>query len=863
MTALSGPIKVAAFEAANSRSYLKAVFAAWAEGHCVMALPEGAGDRTVPGTEVVSRDSFTPDPGWFEADLPMRPIDDHALIAFSSGTTGRPKAILINHGALQDVVSRINTAMEVTAEIREYLGVPVTYSFGFGRARAVAAAGGRAFLPEHGFNPSEIGQMLSAGEINAVSAVPTLWRVLLANKSAISETAAQNLRWIEIGSQWMTAAEKLELRQLFPNAKIVQHYGLTEASRTALLDISAAPEDRLESVGKTVGQVEVSFDDQGRIRVRGPHLAEGLISETGITSVVSDDGWLTTSDKGRIEEGWLYYEGRVDELINSGGLKIDPNAFEQAVNTTLGIPNAVAAGRLADPLRGEKVLVAYRSDAPLTRDAVVTAAQTEATRIGLTGNGAFEVREVDSFPLTGTGKIQRAKLAERPDLGRTAPKTSTSSTATAETPETAKLAALWGDILGLDTVPTNQSFYDLGGDSLSALTALVKMERLGIETDVARGIFEGKTIAELVGEGDPAGASAASTTGLILTLGEMANSVHATRGVLVLWVVLVHWLPSVLNRLGENTVWIYEALTPAWRFGTPGFAMVFGMSLGALGLAHYQSNPELFKKSTRFNAKLIFGGIVLMAAIRLMITIAEGNFGERIPMSGLFYSAITFYALAMLTLPIMAWLLTRGPNRLLTILSVGAGAWIIHSILREYVSPLQPPAFFEFLKITLSAKYGFFRMTGFVMVGAAIGYLFRRYHDQPDILRNLITGGLVLIAFGGVGVHQSDTPLSDFNSVYLWHLAVYAGVALLILSFFVALNRAGGIKALLINRLNAFAVASGMLALPIFVGHELVGGIKHLLDVLGVPDMISLLGILSLFFGALAVAYVRLMRILR
>ena len=81
-------------------------------------------------------------------------------------------------------------------------------------------------------------------------------------------------------------------------------------------------------------------------------------------------------------------------------------------------------------------------------------------------------------------------------------------------------------------------------------------------------------------------------------------------------------------------------------------------------------------------------------------------------MSGLFYSAITYYALAMLTLPWLVWLITRGPNRLLTILAVGAGAALIHEVLRAYVAPLQPSAFFEFLKITFSAKYGFFRMSG-------------------------------------------------------------------------------------------------------------------------------------------------------
>jgi acyl-CoA synthetase (AMP-forming)/AMP-acid ligase II len=134
--------------------------------------------------------------------LPVIATDTPAQISFSSGTTGRPKALLLSHRALNDVVTRINDAMGVTDEIREYIGVPVTFSFGFGRARAVAVAGGQSYLPPNGFDPTEIGRMLKAGEINAISAVPTLWRVLLAHPEVIGQ-AGDKVRWIEIGSQYM------------------------------------------------------------------------------------------------------------------------------------------------------------------------------------------------------------------------------------------------------------------------------------------------------------------------------------------------------------------------------------------------------------------------------------------------------------------------------------------------------------------------------------------------------------------------------------------------------------------------------------------------------------------------------------
>ena len=69
MNAPIGPIDVVALEAANSRAYLRAVFQAWGDGQCVMALPEGAGGRTVPGIKVIAQASFTPDTGWFDETL--------------------------------------------------------------------------------------------------------------------------------------------------------------------------------------------------------------------------------------------------------------------------------------------------------------------------------------------------------------------------------------------------------------------------------------------------------------------------------------------------------------------------------------------------------------------------------------------------------------------------------------------------------------------------------------------------------------------------------------------------------------------------------------------------------------------------
>lgn len=877
MTSVTKPVQAAAFDAANSRAYLRAVFAAWRAGQIVTALPAGIGD--VPGLVLSARTRFEADPGWFDETLPASPPEALSQIAFSSGTTGQPKALALTHGAQWDVVERINTAMEVDATIREYVGVPVTFSFGFGRVRAVAAAGGHSFLPRHGFDPTEVAAMLRRRDINAVSAVPTLWRIVLANPDIFGAEAA-HLRWIEIGSQYMSGAEKQALRRLFPQARIVQHYGLTEASRSTLLDISEAPEARLETVGRATGNVEIALSPEGVIRVRGPHLAAGRLTEQGVIPITDGDGWLTTSDRGTLEDGWLSYRGRMDELINCGGIKIDPAQFEQRLSAQLGTAEGVAIGRVQDKMRGEQVLVAIAQDHATDRAALERTARTIAEGYGLTGQGALQFREVAEIPRTATGKTQRAALADLADVSaRTQPKAPDPQQTTPPkgSDRAAELQAIWAEALGLDTVPLDKGFYDLGGDSLSALTAIIRMEAMGVDPETARSIFDGRTIGDLAGlaapsaptpvsapPDAPATAPAPGVGGL--TLAEMVNVVHGVRGVLIAWVIIVHWLPGVLERLGDATTWIYGALTPVWRFGTPGFAMVFGLGIGALGIQRYALNRAAAIRNARFNTQLVVAGVLAMALIRAGVLWTQGDLGSWLAPSVMFYSALSYYALALLAMPVLLHVLNIGSNRLLTILMACLGAMVLHQILFASFAHLRPElGVVELVKILMTAKYGFFQMTGYALIGVAVGWLLRQHHGRGDLQKVLVLYAVLSAGLGLLMIYLDPPEVlrTSFDLPGPRHMLVYLGVLLLIMALFVPLNRAGGAQTgPLLSRLNSFAIASGILALPAFVGHELVIPLKALLEAAGLPEPVALVASVGAFVGGMVFAYFKLMRLL-
>ncbi|WP_420142298.1 AMP-binding protein, partial [Sphingomonas sp.] len=457
--------RVIALQKVSSPDYLRTVFAAWRE-HAVIAPTDTPETLTLPGMAVTDRVTVRPGGGWFDERIALDDDPAPAQISFTSGTTGTPKPVLLSRRALSDVTRRLNAIMAIDDTIREYVGVPVTFSFGLGRARAIAVAGGRAYLPPNGFRPDEFASMLADGEVNALSAVPTLLRLLIQQRDLFVSCGAK-LRWVEIGSQYMSADEKEAVRAMFPNARIVQHYGLTEASRSTFLVVSETSGTALESVGRPESPDAIRIDDEGRIVVRGPHVADGIMTETGVTPFADADGWLTTSDLGAIDaDGYVYFKGRADHLLNVSGIKVPAELFEQRLAEAHGDAHAIAVAGRRDPLRGEAVMVAHLAGVDAAR--LRERARGIAAGFGL-GAADVSLVEVPEIPRTETGKVRRQILTEL--YSDAAPTTSARpavpAAGAALSPREEEIAAIWRDVRGVPHIGRNETFFELGGDSLS------------------------------------------------------------------------------------------------------------------------------------------------------------------------------------------------------------------------------------------------------------------------------------------------------------------------------------------------------------------------------------------------------------
>lgn len=448
---------------------------------------------------------ITPDPGFgWIAGVPALPAGSQiAQIAFTSGTQGEPKGVILTRDNLADTVGRLIEVLGMDASIREYVGVPIHHSFGLGRCRAALAAGGRAYVPEKGFDPREIRGMLETGEINAISAVPSLWRIALRNRELLAPVG-DRVRWIEIGSQAMSREDKEGMLDLFPQARIVQHYGLTEASRTTFLDLRAAKGEALDTVGAPNGAAEVEIDAEGRIRIRGRHVARELIVGGARVPNVDAEGWFTTRDLGRIEDGNLRFLGRADDMLNLSGLKVSADLIEAQIASALGVAGEICVVRIADPDRGDGLLLAAKEACPVP-DARLAEAATEALAgQGIVAGKAVRVARFAQFPVTDTGKIRRFALAE-------AWAAREAEAPPAEPPAERRGLRGWLERLGgggrardvLEvfahcfpgrTIGPADSFVSLGGDSLTFVEASIALG--GMLGDLPEG-WQEMTIAEL------------------------------------------------------------------------------------------------------------------------------------------------------------------------------------------------------------------------------------------------------------------------------------------------------------------------------------------------------------------------------
>ncbi len=398
-----------------------------------LAVTDAAGARRlagVEGLEVVERDTLLEDPsGGAQAagpgDWPADP-DAAAVLLYTSGTSGPPKAAVLRHRHLVSYVFGTVEFASAGPDEAHIMAVP-PYHVASVAAQLSQVYSGRRIVPLARFDPDAwIDEVRGEGVTHAML-VPTMLARIVDALDRRGETL-ETVRFVSYGGGKSHRAVVERALEVFPAAGFSHAYGLTETSSTVCVmgpddhRRCAASDDpveraRLSSAGRPLPGVEVSVrsadgveaqtGSAGEIWVRGEQVA-GEYAEGG--SQLNEDGWFCTRDSGHLDEdGYLWVHGRNDDIIIRGGENMSPGEIEDALLTHPAVADAAAFGV---PSRewGEEVAVCVvtRHPAPTADDLrELVRARLRSSRV------PARVEFVDELPYNDTGKLLRRELRGR------------------------------------------------------------------------------------------------------------------------------------------------------------------------------------------------------------------------------------------------------------------------------------------------------------------------------------------------------------------------------------------------------------------------------------------------------------------
>jgi acyl-CoA synthetase (AMP-forming)/AMP-acid ligase II len=338
---------------------------------------------------------------------------DTALLAYTSGTTGRPKAVPLTH---RQLLTSIRVAMAAWGWREDDVlahALPLFHQHGLSGVHAVLAAGGTAHIRSR-FTPADLAGTVRRHRATVLFAVPTMYQALLDDGPRHRGLLA-GARLAVCGSAPLTALLAKRLASELGRAPLVR-YGLTETG----LNVShtlAAP--RPGSVGIPLPGALVrlwadgaaaSAGADGEIQVRGPHVFHGYSGNPSATAEsFTPDGWFRTGDIGRLdaETGDLVIRGRIKEMIITGGLNVYPREVETVLEEHASVAEAAVAG-VAHPHWGEQVTawITLRPGHAFDEAALIDHAHT-----ALAGYKCPKrVYLLPALPRTPLGKLQRGAL---------------------------------------------------------------------------------------------------------------------------------------------------------------------------------------------------------------------------------------------------------------------------------------------------------------------------------------------------------------------------------------------------------------------------------------------------------------------
>jgi amino acid adenylation domain-containing protein len=370
--------------------------------------------------------------GWADAvsqgDLRQPPrrgnIDvDLAAIIYTSGSTGDPKGVMLTHRNMLTAATSISTYLEL-AEDEVILNVlPLAFDYGLYQMIMAARMGARMVLERSFTFPAEVLTLMIDEGVTGFPGTPTIFAILAEMKTLPSRDLSR-VRFITNTAAALPAKHIAMLKRTFPAARIYSMYGLTECKRCTYLppqDLERKP----GSVGIAIPNTELWIVDGegnkvgpnavGQLVIRGSTVMKGYWEKPEASAKklkpgpVPGESVLWTGDYCRLDdEGYLYFVGRMDDIIKSRGEKVAPKEVENVLLEISGVKEAAVIG-VPDEILGEavKAFVVLEQGVVMSEKSVQFACQAKLENFMVPKFVEF----LPELPKTTTGKIKKTGLS--------------------------------------------------------------------------------------------------------------------------------------------------------------------------------------------------------------------------------------------------------------------------------------------------------------------------------------------------------------------------------------------------------------------------------------------------------------------
>ncbi|MHC9294292.1 amino acid adenylation domain-containing protein [Mycobacterium sp. LTG2003] len=435
------------------------------------------------------------------AGLPEPAGDDIAYLIYTSGTTGTPKGVAVTHHNLTHLAASMPVglpAVQAWTQCHSY-----AFDFSVWEIWAALLTGGRlVVVPEDVVgSPEHFHELLVAERVNVLTQTPSAVAAL--SPHGLSQTA------LLLGGE-PCPAEVVD--RWAPGRAVINAYGPTEATVYASMSVPLNTADmagtRVVPIGAPVATTALFVLDQwlrpvpagvvGELYVAGRGVAAGYVGRSGLTGsrfVACPFGGQEAAGTRMYRtgdlvswgaDGQLRYLGRADEQVKIRGYRIELGEIQTALADLTGVDQAVVIAR--EDRQGDKRLVGY------VTESIAGSADSDQMRAALAERlPAYmvpaAVMVLDALPLTPNGKLD-ARALPAPEYG----------TARYRAPETVTenvLAGIFADVLGLEQVGVDDSFFDLGGDSLAAMRVIAAVNKVMDAQLPVRTIFDAPSVRSL------------------------------------------------------------------------------------------------------------------------------------------------------------------------------------------------------------------------------------------------------------------------------------------------------------------------------------------------------------------------------